>query len=176
MRACFAKATKAVKPARQRARLTLEAYRVIHSKAEPWLQNAMDLSLHTLLRRADIAAMKFSDIRDGYLYVVPRKTESSTYVRMKMRIEGDLQSVIQHCQDDMDSPYLVHRRPDKLRPHGKRGKGRDHHFQVLPDYISRHFARAVRASGLDFGGQPRPTFHEIRSLGGDLYRQAGWSL
>lgn len=171
-----AKATKVVKPSRKRARLTLDAYKQIYAHAEPWLQNAMDLSLHTLLRRADVAAMRFTDIKDGFLFVIPHKTESTTYVRMKMKIEGDLLKVVQRCQDGQASPYLVHRIPDKLRPHGKRGKGRDHHLQVLPGYISREFMRALRAAGLDYGPQPSPTFHEIRSLGGDLYRQAGWTL
>ena len=171
-----AKATKAVKPARLRARLTFDAYQKIFAHAEPWLQNAMDLSLHTLLRRADVATMRFTDMKDGFLFVIPHKTESTTYVRMKMKIEGDLQKVVQRCQDDMASPYLVHRMPDKLRPHGKRGRGRDHHLQVLPGYISRAFTLALRAAGLAYGEQPCPTFHEIRSLGGDLYRQAGWTL
>src|SRR3546814_2186014 len=35
---------------RQRERLTVETYRAIHAHAPAWLQNAMDVSLLTLLR------------------------------------------------------------------------------------------------------------------------------
>ena len=171
-----AKATQVAKAERQRARMTLSAYQLIHEKAPVWLQNAMDLSLQTLLRRADICAMRFEDIRDGFLYVVPRKTETSSYVRLKMRLEGDLQVVIDRCRDRLLSPYLVHRLPVKLAPHGKRAKTREHHLQVLPEDISRTFSRVLKATSLDYGKTPPPTFHEIRSLGGDLYRQAGWKL
>lgn len=171
-----AKATRVAKAERQRARLTLEAYRSIHAKAPVWLQNAMDLSLQTLLRRADICAMRFEDIRDEYLYVVPRKTETTSYVRMKMRLENDLLAVVNRCRDRLVSPYLVHRLPIKLPPHGKRAKTREHHLQVLPEDITRTFNKALKTSGLDYGTARPPTFHEIRSLGGDLYRQAGWSL
>ncbi|MHB8406429.1 MAG: tyrosine-type recombinase/integrase [Gammaproteobacteria bacterium] len=171
-----AKATRVAKSERQRARLSLEAYRVIHQKAPAWLQNAMDLSVQTLLRRADICAMRFEDIRDGYLYVVPRKTETTSYVRMKMRLENELKAVIERCRDRLASPYLVHRLPIKLPAHGKRAKTREHHLQVLPEDISRTFGRVVKATGLKFAATLPPTFHEIRSLGGDLYRQAGWPL
>ncbi|MHB8425149.1 MAG: tyrosine-type recombinase/integrase [Gammaproteobacteria bacterium] len=136
----------------------------------------MDLSLQTLLRRADICAMRFEDIREGYLYVVPRKTETTSYVHMKMRLENELQALVERCRDGLASPYLVHRLPVKLPPHGKRAKAREHHLQVMPEDISRTFNRVLKATGLDYGPALPPTFHEIRSLGGDLYRQAGWPL
>lgn len=170
------KATRVAKAERRRVRLTLEVYCVIHGLAPTWLQNAMDLSLQTLLRRADICAMRFEDVRDGYLYVVPRKTETTSYVRMKMRLENDLQVVIDRCRDGLASPYLVHRLPVKLPAHGKRAKAREHHLQVLPDDISRSFRRLVLLTGVDYGTALPPTFHEIRSLGGSLYREAGWTL
>lgn len=170
-----ARQTRVAKPQRKRGRLTLTGYRTVWLKADPWLRNAMDLSLHTLLRRADVAAMRFEDIRDGCLYVVPRKTATSTYVRMKMRIEGQLREIVERCRDNLASPFLVHRLPRKLPPHGKRSKARTHHLQVLPEDISRGFSAALRAAGLVYSNSP-PTFHEIRSLGGDLYRQAGWTL
>lgn len=170
-----ARLTKTPKPRRQRNRLTLDAYRAVWQKAEPWLQNAMDLSLHTLLRRSDIAAMRFEDIRDGCLYVIPHKTETSTYVRMKMKLEGQLLRIIERCKDGRLSPYLVHRLPSRLPAHGKRAKEREHHLQLLPEDITRGFREALQAAGLKYTG-PAPTFHEIRSLGGDLYRQAGWTL
>ena len=50
---------------RQRARLTTDAYTAIRAHAPAWLQRAMDLSLLTLLRREDVASLRFADVRDG---------------------------------------------------------------------------------------------------------------
>ena len=63
---------------RKRERLTLDAYETIYAAAPAWLQNAMEMSLITLLRREDVAAARFADYRDGALFVVPQKTEGST--------------------------------------------------------------------------------------------------
>lgn len=58
---------------RQRERLTVEAYRAIHARAPAWLQNAMDLSLSTLLRQNDVVSARFADWRDGALWIEPKK-------------------------------------------------------------------------------------------------------
>ena len=64
--------------------------------------------------------------------------------------------------------------PERARPEEKRAKERTHHTQVLPEQISRAFAEARNAAGIM--GKNAPTFHEIRSLGGALLREAGWSV
>jgi integrase len=161
---------------RARERLTKEVYDTIHEKAEPWLQNAMDLSLLTLLRREDIVSLCFTDVRDDALWVIPGKTEGTTGARLKIKIEpdSDIALVISRCRDNVVSPYLIHRLPEKARPHGKRAKDRDHHTQVLPEQLSRAFAQARDGAGIE--GKNAPTFHEIRSLGGALLRDAGWTV
>src|SRR5690606_37367882 len=68
---------------RQRDRLTLDGYKVVWAEAAPWLRNAMDLSLLTLLRREDVAALRFSDVHGDNLRVIPTKTEGSTGVRLQ---------------------------------------------------------------------------------------------
>lgn len=68
---------------RQRERLTIAAYMAIHAHAQSWLQNAMDLSLITLLRREDVAGLRFADVHDDALWVVPQKTEGSTALRLR---------------------------------------------------------------------------------------------
>jgi len=55
-----------------------------------------------------------------------------------------------------------------------RAKGRGHHTQLLPEQISRGFEDAREASKAFVGAENPPTFHEIRSLGADLYRKKGW--
>ncbi|KRG49351.1 integrase [Stenotrophomonas beteli] len=154
-------------------RLTLDVYRAIWDEAAPWLRNAMDLSLVTLLRREDVVTVKFADVRDGHLWVVPSKTEGSTNVRLQIAVAGPLLDLLARCRDDVVSPFVIHRLPEKARPSDKRAKDRAHHTQVLPEQLSRAFAKARDAAGV--GGDAPPTFHEIRSLGGALLRDAGWT-
>lgn len=159
---------------RKRDRLTVEVYSAIWAKAPAWVQNAMDLSLLTLLRREDVVSVRFADERDGALCVVPGKTEDSTGVRLRIAMGDDLAALISRCRDSVLSPYLVHRLPAKARPTHLRAKDRDHHTQVLPEQLSRAFADARDAAGID--GDNPPTFHEVRSLGGALLKDAGWTL
>lgn len=158
---------------RQRERLTEDAYKAIWDVAAPWLRNAMDLSLLTLLRREDVVSARFADVHDGALWIVPAKTEGTTGARLKIALTGDLVDVVGRCRDDVLSPYLVHRLPEKARPKQQRARDRDHHTQVLPEQLSRAFADARELAGI--AGPNPPTFHEIRSLGGALLRKAGWS-
>jgi enterobacteria phage integrase len=158
---------------RQRDRLTRHTYEAIWQHAEPWLQRAMDLSLITLLRREDIVSAKFADIRDGALWIIPSKTETSTGARLKLPLDGDLAELVTRCRDAVVSPYLIHRLPEKARPTGMRAKTRDHHTQVLPEQLSRAFADARDAAKLE--SENPPTFHEIRSLGAALLIEQGWT-
>ncbi|MCD9096139.1 tyrosine-type recombinase/integrase [Luteimonas sp. A1P009] len=169
-----AEATRKFANQRKRERLTIEVYRKVHQKAPAWLQNAMDLSLLTLLRREDVAGLRFTDVRDGALWVVPQKTEGSSAVRLKIKVGADLAALIARCRDDIVSPYLVHRLPEKARPQGMKAATRVHHTQLLPEQITREFKDARELAGIT-GANP-PTFHEIRSLGGALLREQGWTL
>lgn len=166
---------------RKRERLTLEGFNAIREKAGemgmPWLQNAMDLALHTLLRRADIAGMKFTDVReDGCLYVVPKKTEDSTEVHLRIAISAPIRAVLNRCRDKVLSPFVIHRLPIKGKPQGKKSKDRTHHTELLPDQITRSFKEARDACEMFKGMVNGPTLHEIRSLGGRLYEEQGWTL
>jgi len=158
---------------RKRDRLTLDAYKAIWQQAAPWLRNAMDLSLLTLQRREDIVSFHFGAVRDGALYVVPEKTKASTGIRLKIDLSESLAALVARCRDDVVSPFLVHRLPEKARPQDKRAKTRTHHTQVLPEQLSRAFKDAREAAGIK--GDNPPTFHEVRSLGGALLQEAGWT-
>ncbi|MDI9240772.1 tyrosine-type recombinase/integrase [Lysobacter sp. LF1] len=159
---------------RQRERLTIEAYRAIWEKAPAWVRNAMDLSLLTLLRREDVVSLRFSDVREGALWVVPSKTEETSGVRLKIAVSAELDRLLARCRDDVVSPFLVHRLPGKARPQNLRAKERKHHTQVLPEQLSRAFAAA--RDGAKVTSENPPTFHEIRSLGGALLQEAGWNV
>lgn len=167
-------ATRKFAAPRQRSRLTLEQYEAIWEKAEPALRNAMDLSLLTLLRRDDVAGARFSDVHDDALWIMPGKTEHSTGVRLKIAVTPELAALLARCRDNVASPYLIHRLPKKARPSHMRAEERQHHTQLLPEQISRLFAKAREAAKIP--DKNPPTFHEIRSLGGALLRQAGWTV
>lgn len=166
-------ATRRFQHERKRTRLTLNTYREVWSHAPLWLRNAMDLSLLTLLRREDVVSLRFADVRSGYLWVIPSKTEGSTNVRLQIAVSGRLAELLTRCRDEVASPYLIHRLPERSKPSDQRAKDRDHHTQVLPEQLSRAFARARDAAGVN--GDSPPTFHEIRSLGGALLRDSGWA-
>lgn len=159
---------------RQRERLTLDAYKAIWAAAPAWVRNAMDLSLLTLLRREDVVSARFGDVREGALWIVPSKTEGSTLVRLKITLTPALEALVARCRDDVASPFLVHRLPEKARPQAMKAKGRTHHTQAMPEQLTRAFAQAREDAGLD--AENAPTFHEIRSLGGALLREQGWTL
>lgn len=167
-------ATRKFTHERQRARLTADTYAAIWAAAPTWVRNAMDLSLLTLLRREDVVSLRFADMRDGALWVVPTKTEGSTGVRLRIAVGTELEAVFSRARDNVVSPYVIHRLPGKARPQQMRAKDRDHHTQVLPEQLSRAFAEARDAAGITCDNPP--TFHEIRSLGGALLQNAGWTL
>lgn len=155
----------------QRRRLTLEWYSKIHEKAEKWLQNAMDLSLQTLLRREDVVAVKWEDIRDGRLYVVHQKTRRHESAKVRILLGKPALDVLSRCRDDIASPFIIHRKPARMR---KREKG-DHWTRINPEMVSRAFQEARDATGLfdDMPPEQRPSFHEVRALGRKLYEDAG---
>lgn len=168
--------TRPVPPSeRKRERLTKAAFDAIREKAEPWFQRAMDFALITLLRRADVAFAQWPDVREGKLHVVPKKTDDSTKVRLRIKIGPELAAVLHSMRDLSRCPYIVHRLPLKARPQNMRAKARTHHMQVLPEQLSRAFADARDLTDLKWSGSP-PSWHEIRSLGVALYREKGWTL
>lgn len=167
-------ATRKFSHERKRERLTIDVYKATWEKAPAWVRNAMDLSLLTLLRREDVVSLKFSDARAGSLWVVPTKTEDTSGVRLQIAIGPELEALLARARDDVLSPFVVHRLPEKARPQKMRAKAREHHTQVLPEQLTRAFADA-RNEACITGDNP-PTFHEIRSLGGALLQDAGWTL
>ena len=114
-------------PALGRKRYTAEGLKAIREKAPVWLQNAIDLALITTQRRTDILDMRFDGVRDGYLYLVQKKTaKASDAAWIRFRVTPELQAVISRCRVDTASPYLVHQKPDRpgSRHHGAHALGR----------------------------------------------------
>jgi integrase len=159
---------------KQRKRHTIEGLKAIREKSPPWLQNAIDLALITAQRRTDILNMRFDGVREGYLYVVQQKTaKASDAAWIRFKVTEELQAVISRCRDDIVSPYLVHRRPD--RKIQKQAQTKDHWTQVEERYLTRAFKEAREAADCYKGWKEEemPGFHEVRALSLHLYQKAG---
>lgn len=89
-------------------------------------------------------------------------------------VRTELAALVARCRDNVASPYLVHRLPQKARPSHMRADERQHHTQLSPVQISHLFAKARESAGID--GKNPPTFHEIRSLGGAMLHKVGWTV
>ncbi len=130
---------------KQRLRLPLEHFETIRSHAPEWLKNAMDLALITGQRRKDIAALKWTDIHDGFIWIQQHKTHN----RIKINLSENLKVLLIKCSKENE--FVI-----------GEIKGNE-------DKITKAFAEAREKSGL----KTNATFHEIRSLSGYLYEQAG---
>ncbi|MGA4442555.1 tyrosine-type recombinase/integrase [Ectopseudomonas hydrolytica] len=159
---------------KQRKRHTVEGVRAIREKAPAWLQNAIDLALITAQRRTDILSMRFDDVRDGYLYVVQQKTsKASDAAWIRFKVTPQLQAVLSRCRDNVPSPFLIHRRPDRKRQ--KQAEHKEHWTKIEERYLTRAFKEAREAAGCyaSWADEEQPGFHEIRALSLHLYKKAG---
>jgi integrase len=166
-----AEATLKRKERKQRKRLTLEQFMAVRRMAPAWLANAMNLALVTLQRREDIVKMKFSDIRDGHLYVIQEKTKKYDTGYLRIQITPELDKVLKACRDEVASPFVIHRKPERR----VRWQGQEHWTQIKPEMVTRKFKEvSEKVSTIAAMPEPeRPSFHEIRALGIKLYKDAG---
>jgi integrase len=150
-----------------RARLSLDEWKKILAQIpeDRYSHKAMLLALVTGQRREDIANMKFSDIKDGYLHIEQSKTGARIALPLNLRCEAiglSLEDVIRKCRDRFVSPYLLH------------GKMNSKAKPVNLILVSKEFAAARDAAGIvPPAGKTPTTFHEQRSLSERLYRAQG---
>ncbi|MTI12144.1 tyrosine-type recombinase/integrase, partial [Sansalvadorimonas verongulae] len=168
----------AEKVEKKRQRLKKEQLDIIYEMADPWLKIAIDLALITLQRRQDLVKLKFSDIKDGRLYLVQQKTKDRTEcARLSIAVSPNLAKIINKARmTGIACPYIIHRKPDRRK--SRENETKQHWAAVRESYLTRAFTKVRNKTGL-FDNIPedeRPTFHELRSLGGDLYKKKGWSL
>ncbi|RMS71136.1 Prophage lambda integrase [Pseudomonas savastanoi] len=159
---------------KQRKRHTVEGLKLIREKSPACLRNAIDLALITAQRRTDILDMKFEDVREGFLYVIQQKTtKASDAAWIRFRVTPELQAVISKCRNNVASPYLVHRRPERLKQ--KQAQTKDHWTKIEERYLTRAFKAAREDAGCyaDWSDEEMPGFHEVRALSLHLYKKAG---
>lgn len=154
---------------KKRQRLTREQFDAVYEAAPQWLKNAMDLAIVTLQRREDIVLMQFDRYKreEKALYVIQGKTKKYDTGYLRVTAGQQLNEIITRCRDDIASPFLVHRDPER------RIRREDMHWtQIKPDYVSRTFKELTDELEI-FSSIPRdirPTFHEIKALGIKEYK------
>lgn len=176
---------------KQRRRLSLDDYMRIRGAAALWLRTAMDLALQTAQARLEVSRIKYS-IKEpkeglcgcvwlpceqngvfGTLYIHRQKVKHKEASHVAIPIGHQLKEIIESSRDNIASPYVVHRLPDKRS--NDISKEVKHPTQVAPDYLSRAFSalRDQVGVGKNLQMEQRPTFHEIRALAAHLFEKQG---
>lgn len=152
----------------KRERLTLEQFMDIRATVTHWAANGMMLALLTGQRIEDIVEMKFSDYKDGFLYITQGKTGYKLQQDGSIRLDAagmTIAECIKQCRDRYISKFMVH--------HTRKSSTCQPGEQVTSHGLSAAFTRArvdCEIVALQSGGTP-PTFHEIRSLAERLYKK-----
>jgi enterobacteria phage integrase len=161
-----------------RQRLKFEHFNRIRDEASPWFQRAMDLALWSLQRESDLVLLRLDEHwRDGVLRLAQIKGQRRATRRLAIKPGAHLMAAIVSCLNSPERvhrkfgecPYLVHRIPDRY----VKAKWKLHPMQIAPEMLSREFAAARDRLCLfdDLEETQKPSFHEIRALGGDRYRE-----
>jgi integrase len=155
--------------------LTKPQYDLIYDKSPDWLKIAMALALITLQRRGDLVKVRYLDLDSGILQVVQTKTEKHGHrAFLKIKSGDALLNVVKQSRDITPlCPFIIHRLPKRRIPF----LGQEHHAQITGEYLGKEFKK-IRDSIPEIKDIPsaqRPTFHEIRALGGSLYLEQGFS-
>lgn len=157
--------TRAPAPEVKRGRLVLEQFNVLRSVADnysPWVRSSFELALVTGQRREDISLFRFSDIKDGRLFITQEKTGHKLALSLDLKLEAAgllLSEVIDNCRKDNPSDFMLF---SSVRRGGRKPGA------LTPDGLTQAFADVRDNSGVSFGPHP-PSFHEMRSLASRLY-------
>ncbi|MBD0786695.1 tyrosine-type recombinase/integrase [Vibrio sp. Y2-5] len=169
-----------------RERLKVEEFKQIWQVAPLWLRTAMSLSLETTHSVHEVCSVKYSDFEKldkpvvengleifGYLKIHRQKVKKKEASRVRIPVTMSLLKVIENSKDNVDSPYIVHRR-SKNRSNGL-SRHCSHITQVNKKYLSGKFSEYRDKVGVrrELASNQRPTFHEIRALSIHLYDKAG---
>jgi len=117
--------------------------------------------------------MKFTDVKDGRIFIVREKTKKNEWAHISIEINETIQDILTRSRKSgLVSPFVVHREPERRN----KAKDREHWTQLTLNDFTAKF-RDIRDSCSIFAGVPReerPTFHEIRALGAWLYEKQGF--
>lgn len=181
------------KPTR-RTVMNPDQYVSIYMEAPEWLQLSMDLILQTALRQQDIWALRWEQIKDNCLYVIPQKShtqrrnnQQQSRLCFELNRNPKLAEVIERAraikrrleesyQEARQCPYVI-MRTDIQR--FKTGKTKHCPFQINRT-LAAHALKKARDMAIKntsaFDGLSKeqlPAFHGIRKLSLQLMRKAG---
>ena len=111
---------------------------------------------------------RFSQVRDGHLWVTQRKSGAKVAIPMSLHLQAlgwTVGDVIGRCRDTVVSRHVLHhsRNCGRAKPGDK----------VRDMTLAQMFAEARDAAGISVEGKTPPTFHELRSLSLRLYHDQG---
>lgn len=164
-----AKLTRSPKVKIQRARLTLEQFRLIYDQcSEEWERRMLELALLTShAGTSDLSTMQKP--KDGFLWIRRTKTDEGVKIPLDLTLEAlgwNLGDTVQKCvSTKILSPYLLHHTKDVGA--AKRG------HKISQSLLSNTFKELVRQSGIDWGDKSPATLYEVRSLSERLYESQG---
>lgn len=148
----------------KRSRITLDELNKILDCAkksdQQYIYQASILALVTGQRRSDIAKIKRSHIKHGFLFVRQAKTGAKIAIPIKLHCDGlgmSLEYVIKHICTGQK--YLIENEGEPVK------------LYLLSKYFS--FIRDKVFFDASYWVGTPPTFHEIRSLSERLYRSQG---
>lgn len=175
---------------KERQRLSLDAFKLIHAAAPLWLQTAMELALQASQARLEISRIKYSikkpkdgqcgciwfeapvDGIYGTLFIHRQKVEEKEASHVAIPIGQEIKGIIDRSRDGILCPYVVHRVPER---NTRQSAETNHRYQLDPNYLSRGFSAVRDDIGLfsHLEVNQRPTFHEIRALSARLFSDMG---
>ena len=140
-------------------------------KSRHYLRMAVKLAITTGLRRADIADLKFSDVKGDHLFVSLNKSGGKTKLAFPLTLTNpflgqSLGEIIKECRSSrIVSKYMVHSSENAGR--AKRGD------QISLSTLSKSFMAAKRECSKSVA-ESSFSFHELRSFAERTYRDAGY--
>lgn len=151
----------------QRLRLSFEQWQQIQAKAAaelpPWVSRMLVLALITGQRRADLAKMRFDDVRDEHLHVTQQKTGAMIRLPLALRldvIDTSIGEAIEACRGYARGETFLLRKSTGAA-------------LTLASLSARFETARELAMGMHSGDGAPPSLHECRSLSERLYRRQG---
>lgn len=154
----------------KRGRLPFDVFMSLYRTTSViWLRNAMALALVSGQPRECISAGRMSDIHDGGWWNERGKTGARILLPLDLRLEcfgQSLDDVVKQCRaTGVLSKHLIHH----VDPPRANLIGKPIHIETITNAFTAELAKLK----IDWGTSEPPTFHEIRSLSGRLYKAQG---
>jgi len=147
--------------------LTLEQVYVIAEKGEPWLWDFILMAVHSGLRRAELALLKWPDLQEGFLRVGQEsKGHKARYVPINSVVKGILAAQPRHVTPAGPVPFVFVNGETKA-PY--RGSSIGHAFDRAVEAV----VRELKGKGKDASAFEGVTFHTLRHSFASLLIQAG---